>query len=291
MPRPILSVLAALVALAALAPAASSQDRSDLRRVVLVDGSVLVGFVADESADPVVITTEDGVEQRVPRARVAEITPLIGGRFYRLDPTRTRTIIAPTGRTLGGGKVRLGSLVYLLPNVTVGLNDRVDLGGTALLTFGDSDLFLLPVLGAKVNLVDTGSFAAAVGSSLIVPLSSGDEEGFVIFAPYGAVTVGDELRAVSASVTGLLGGSFDSGDVEVADGVIFTLGGEVQLNNGVKLLADVYLPIGEGTSGTAFLPGVRFFGDRFSVDVYGALVGLDGSFGGFAPIANFAYTF
>ena len=74
-----------------LASAAQAQPAPDLRRVVLVDGTTLVGIVEDESADPVVVRMRDGIEQRIPRARVAEIAPLAGGRFARVDPTRTRT--------------------------------------------------------------------------------------------------------------------------------------------------------------------------------------------------------
>ena len=125
MPRLLVAAFAALLAVPAL-----QAQTDELRRVVLIDGSVLVGFVEDETADPVVILSESGVEQRVPRAQIATIAPLIDGRFFRVDPTRTRLILTPTGRTLGAGRTRVGTLLYIIPQATVGLNDRVDLGGT-----------------------------------------------------------------------------------------------------------------------------------------------------------------
>ena len=156
-----------------LASTAQAQSASDQRRVVLVDGTTLVGFVEDESADPVVVRMRDGIEQRIPRARVAEIVPLAGGRFARVDPTRTRTILSPTGRTLGAGAKRVGTFLYVVPSVSAGVTDRVDLSGTAVVAFG-GEAFVLPVLGAKVGLVDTGTFAAALGTTVALPTGGGE---------------------------------------------------------------------------------------------------------------------
>lgn len=283
MPR--LLLLAFVAAL--LAPAALAQTASETRRVVLANGTVLVGTVADETADPVVVVTRDGVEQRVPRAQVVEITPLIDGRFFRVDPTRTRLVLSPTGRTLGRGRTRVGTLVYIVPNATYGVSDRVDVSGTAFFAFGDEFAFA-PVLGGKVGLVDTGSFAAAVGTN--VGFAFADGGGGALVTPYAAVTAGSELRSVSASVTGFIGGEI-GGDFEAADGVLLAFGGEAQVNNGVKLLVDVLATAGEGDDGVAVLPGVRLFGDRYSVDVFGAIGVVGGEVGGFAPFANFAFTF
>jgi len=284
-------LLAALVAVLALASAAQAQS-SDVRRVVLVDGSILVGTVVDESSDPVVITTQNGVEQRIPRAQIELIAPLIDGRFYRVDPTRTRLILSPTGRTLGAGKKRVGTLLYIVPNATFGLTDRVDVGGTLFLSFGSDYASLVPVVGAKVGLVDTGSFAFAIGANAGTEIGQSDGGTFVA-TPYAAVTAGSELRSVSASVTGFVGADIGAGDVAAADGVLLSVGGEIQLNNGLKLLADVGLPISDGVNGAIIAPGVRLFGDRYSVDLFGAVVTGEGDdgLGGFAPIANFAFTF
>ncbi len=285
MPRLLLLALAALC----LASAAHAQSGPDTRRVVLTNGTILVGTVADETADPVVIVTRDGVEQRVPRAQVAEITPLIGGRFFRVDPTRTRLVLSPTGRTLGRGRTRVGTLVYIVPNATVGVSDRIDLSGTAFIGFGGDDFAFVPVVGGKVGLVDTGTFAAAVGTNVGLAFGGGDEAALI--TPYAAMTVGSETRSASASVTGFVGGDLGAGDFETADGVLLSFGGEAQVNNGVKLLVDVLATVGEGDDGVALLPGVRLFGDRYSVDVFGAIGIADGDVIGFAPFANFAFTF
>lgn len=289
MPRS-LSRLTACLALVVLAASASAQSDADLRRVVLTDGTVLVGTVDDESADPVVIRTRGGIEQRVPRARVARILPLAGGRFTRIDPTRTRTIVSPTGRTMGAGRTRVGTLVYVVPSASTALSDRVDVSGTALFAAGDGG-FVVPVFGAKVGLVDTGTFAAAIGTAVAIPTSGGDAA--IAVTPYAAATLGDELTSATLGVTGFFGGVLGEGDIQAADGVVVQFGAEAQVSNRVKVLGEVLVPAfaDEGTDGALVLPGVRFFGDQFSVDVYGVLAIGDGSAFGFAPLANFTYTF
>ena len=284
-------LLSALLALLLFAPLAQAQTRGELRRIVLVDGTVLLGTVADETADPVVIVTESGVEQRVPRAQVQLIAPLIDGRFFRIDPTRTRLVATPTGRTLGRGRTRVGTLFYIVPQAVSGVTDRVDISGTLAFTAGTDFFQLAPVIGAKVGVVQSESFALAVGTNLGTVIGQDSGGGAFVLTPYAAVTLGNELRAVSASVTGLIGGSVEAGDIEAADGVILGLGGEIQINNGVKLLLDSIVPIGEGDSVVLVAPGVRLFGDQFSVDLFGGIGVADGGFGAFAPIANFAFTF
>lgn len=302
-----LALVLFLAATAALAQTPGGTP-GELRRIVLTDGTVFVGTVADESADPLVILSTDGLERRVPRARVAEITDLIAGRFRRLDPTRSRLLLTPTARTIGVGNARLSLLSYIVPNVAYGLTDRIDLSATGFLTFGGGS-GVLPVLGFKGTVVDTPGLQAAVGASAVVPLGDGID-GFVV-TPFGVVTVGSEVRSATFAVGGAFGGAFDTGGVDFADGVVVSAGGEVQVSNSVKLLAEAFVPLTGGEAAFALLPGVRFFGDRFSIDVYGVAGGYrdeyvqydyqtgqpvssstsEFRFGGLAPFLNASYRF
>ncbi len=279
-----------LLLLCLVSVSASAQDAS--RRVVLTDGSVVVGVVTDESADPVVVLTASGVEQRIPRARIVRIEALAGGRFARVDPTRTRLVFSPTGRTLGRrGQTRLGVLSVIVPNVTYAVTPTVDVGGAGLFFFGsDGGGVLVP--GVKAQVVRAPGLDVALGASLAVPLGEGlGLGGGVAVTPYIAATVGSETRAATVGVTGLLGGSFESGDLEAAEGVLLSLGGETQVSSSVKLLAEVLVPIGEGDNGVLVVPGVRFFGDRFSADVFGFVTFVDNDTYGFAPLGSFTYNF
>ncbi len=208
------------------------------------------------------------------------------------DPTRTRTILAPTARTLGGGETRLGTTFYILPTVTHGVSDRIDLYGSGIFAFGGGGGGVI-AFGAKGAVVDTPGLGVAVGSTFVVPFSSGDDfDGAFVALPYGVVTVGDNARSVSLGATGVIGGSYTSGAFDAGDGVLLSLGGETQVGRRVKLLADVLVPVGSGATGAVILPGIRFFGTNVSVDIYGFAAFADGEdLTGFAPVANFSYRF
>jgi|GEM_PF-5825010 len=277
-----------LLVLAITTTVATAQDAT--RRVVLTDGTVVVGVVDDEAADPVVVRTPSGVEQRIPRDRVARIEGLASGRFARVDPTRTRLVFSPTGRTLGRrGQTRLGLLSVVIPNVTYAVTPTVDIGGAGVLVFGSGGGGVL-VPGIKAQVVRTDGLDVALGGSVVVPLAEGTDGGIAV-TPYLAATFGDAARAATVGVTGFIGGSLSSGEFETADGVLLTVGGEVQVSNSVKLLAEALVPIAEGDSGVLVLPGVRFFGDRFSADVFGVIGSLGGEVAGFAPLGSFTYNF
>ena len=280
------------ILLAALVPSALAQSQEQ-RRVVLVNGDIYVGTVQDERADPLVIVTRDGVERRFSRDQIASVGPLIRGRFYRTDPVGTRLFFAPTARTLGAGEFR-GDLTILYPSVTAGLTDGLDLLATGFVGFGDG-AFIAPLLGLKGRVYESASMQVAVGTSAIIAIGSGGNDdafedddlsgdGF-LGVPYAVATFGDETRAVSLGLGGVFGGSISSAEFEVTNTVVVGLGGELQLSNGVKLLGESFLGLGEGDSGLLVLPGVRFFGDRFAFDLLGFVATDFQSVGGFAPIA------
>lgn len=288
MPRPLLCLVTVLFALAASAPAASGQDRPDLRRVVLTNGDIYVGTVADEAADPVVVVTTDGIERRFPRDRVALVAPLIRGRFFRTDPVRTRLFFAPTARPLGGGDVR-ADLAYVFPSITAGLSDRVDLLASGFLIVGDGG-GATPLVGFKATVVDGPAAQVAVGTSALFVIGGGDD-GFLA-VPYGVVTLGDETQSVSFGIGAAVGGSVGSADLSVAEGVLLGFGAETQVNNGVKLLGEALLGLTGEDSGLLFLPGVRLFGDRFAFDVFGYVATDFEGLSGFAPAGGrISYTF
>ena len=292
-PHPALTflMLRSLVALAALlsVSAVSAQDNADLRRVVLTNGDVYVGVVADESADPVVIRTTDGIERQFARDQVELIAPLIRGRFFRTDPVRTRFFFAPTARTLGGGTFR-GDLATLYPSLTVGLSDRTDFLATGFVTFG-SDVFVTPLLGVKAQILATESAQIALGTSALFAFGSGADGGFFAI-PYGVVTLGDETRAVSIGLGGAIGGSLGGLDADIGNGAVVGLGAETQVNNGVKLFVESLTLVSDEGSGLLVLPGVRFFGNSFAFDVIGFLATDFETVIGFAPVAGrVSYTF
>ena len=297
-----------LVTLSALSPTAIGQDAAPAQRVVLVDGTVLVGRIVDADADPIVIVQEDGSEFRIPQARVANVGALAGGRFVRTDPSASRLFFAPTARTMGRGNGRLGSY-YILPTAAYAPSDRIDLQTFATIPIqGESCDFETDVNGngfdtcdsetvgfvgfsAKGQLYRTPGAAVALGASALLPYGagSGGNVGGTLFV---TATFGSELSALTLGVTGFYGGGADV-DFDVAEGALFTVGLERQVSNSLKLISENHAAVGGGEVVGGSLTGVRFFGDRLSADL-ALMVAVGGGEGVQVfplPYIGFSYSF
>ena len=308
MTRPTL-LLAGLLVVLALAPSTRAQGAPTLQRVVLTDGTVLIGFVQDETDDPIVVVAENGVEQRVARARVAEITDLFDGQFTRYDPARTRLFFSPTARSLGAGAKRF-SAYYLLGTLAVGVTDRVDVSVGSTVPFVSSEgSFVGLNANAKATIVQSGQVAVALGTSASVPLATDAGTTGVLGTLYGVATVGSEATAVTLGAYGFYTLGFDA-DAELANGTALLVGLEKQISDRFKLVSENYavLAFGEETVfdgrggqdttrrttealfGT--LSGVRFFGDRLAADIAVALGAYEGSYSTVPiPYLGLSYTF
>ncbi|MEO0556714.1 MAG: hypothetical protein AAF170_00885 [Bacteroidota bacterium] len=287
------SALLVLLVLACSLPAFA--QGTPPKRVVLVDGTVIIGNVIDANTDPVVVIGSNGVEQRVPQARIAEITDLLQGRFTRYDPARTRLFFSPTARSLGSGVKRF-SAYYIFPSFAVGINDSVDLSAGATIPFISSEGTFIGINGnAKATLVQTEDVAIALGTSASVPLSSEGGDTGVVGTVYGLATLGNEAGAVTLGAYGLYISGFGV-DSELADGTALLIGLEKQISDRFKLVSEnyVFVALGDGGTDTAYgsLTGVRFFGDRLAADIAVAFGAADGSFSTIPiPYLGLSYTF
>jgi hypothetical protein len=278
-----------LLALLLLASAAHAQS-TETRRVVLTDGTVLVGTIADENADPVVVVTANGVEQRVERSRIREITGLIAGRFTRLDPSRTRLFISPTGRSLGQGNKRF-SAYYIFPSIAFGVTDRVDVsvGSTIPLITSEGAGLALNVNG-KAQLVPMDNGGIAVGTSALIPVSTeGGIPGF-LGTIYGVGTFGNETTGVTLGVTGAYVTDLEDG--EFGNGVAVLVGVDHQISNSFKLISENLIFVNEGDNVALLSGGVRIFGDQLAGDAAVALFAASGEFATIpVPYLGVSYTF
>ena len=284
------SLLLVLAIASVAAPFADAQSNEEVRRVVLKNGAIFVGTVADEQADPVVVVTRDGITRQFSRDQIDFVAPLIDGRFYRTDPVKTRLLLAPTARTQGAGGFR-GDLAGYLPSVTYGINDRVDFLGSGFLVVGDGAT-VTPLLGLKGQVYRSERVQVALGASAVFGLGGGGGFGAV---PYGVATIGSETGSVSFGAAGAVGGVFGE-ELDAAEGIVYGIGGDKQINNGVKLFVESYVGVGldgGGEVGLLVLPGVRFFGNSFALDVIGFFAtDFESQPIGFAPIpARLSYRF
>ena len=306
------SALAAIALLFALAGPATAQEAPPVsKRVVLVDGSVIVGTVVDASADPVVVVGSNGVEQRVPQSQIVEITDLLEGRFTRYDPARTRLFFSPTARSLDAGQKRF-SAYYFFPSIAFGVTDRVDVSVGSTIPFISSEGSAIAINGnLKATLVQADGFAAAVGGGATIPLASGAESTGVAGTIYGLATIGSEATAVTLGAYGFYVFDFE-GDFEdnLVNGTALLVGLEKQISDRFKLVSENYafLAFGDevtfdpqtgetttsGTTEVAFgtLSGVRFFGDKLAADIAVALGAYEGEFSTVPiPYLGLSYTF
>lgn len=277
------------LALLLFANAVHAQD-AEIRRIVLTNGTVLVGTIEDESADPLVVVTREGIEQRVPRDRVREITGLISGRFTRLDPSRTRLFISPTGRALGRGNKRF-SAYYIFPSLAVGVTDRVDVsvGGTVPLITSDGAGFALN-LNAKGQVLPLENGGVALGTSALIPISTEDGIPGFLGTVYGVATFGSATTGVTLGITGAY--ITDLEDAEFGNGAAILVGVDHQISDSFKLISENLLFVNDQENAGLLSLGVRIFGDRLAGDAAVALVAADGEFVTIpVPYLGVSYTF
>lgn len=290
-------LLLPLVALLLTSAAVHAQSPDGVRRIVLLNGDVYVGTIADETADPVVVVTASGVEQRIPRAQIAEISPLLSGRFTRYDPARTRLFVSPTARSLGSGAKRF-SAYYIFPSLAFGVSDRVDLSLGSTIPLVSSDGAFVALNGnVKATVFQDGGVAAAVGASATVPLASGASVPGAVGTVYALATFGSPARAVTVGVYGGYVLSFQDGDEsDFANGTALLVGFESQISDRFKFVSENYavLAFGEDDTGVLLgtLTGIRFFGDQLAADVAVAIGAADGQFSTIPiPYLGLSYTF
>ncbi len=293
--RPRLAALAlrllpalAVVAPLAAVPDAHAQTVGARQRLVLSDGSTLVGTVVEVRADAVVLESR-GIRSEVPRSRIARVEAV--GRFDRVDPLGTRLFFTPTARTMPRGSVRISTIYYGIPNVAVGLTGNVDASLSATIPVADggavtANLKFAPVQTEGLNIAVGGSAGTLYGQNT---------NGGLAGTFYGVATIGDARRAVTLGAYGLYAG-YD-GDFEVGKGVALVLGGETQVSNHVKIITENALFRSfedEATTGGVVTGGVRFFSDRLAADISYPFVVFDGeeasTFPIPIPLVSFSYT-
>ena len=254
-------------------------------RVVLKDGSRLVGTILEESDDAIQFRTASGVEMTIPRDQVKEIETLRGtfvrGEYLRADPNRTRLFFAPTARSLGSGRGYVALYGLFIPYVSVGVGDVATLGGgISLFPFVEEQLLYG---AAKFTFVERGGVALAAGGFISTITGEGGYGGAV----FGVGTFGRSDAALS------LGLGFAYGEGEFDESPAIIIGGEYQVSNNIKLLSEHYV-IPEVEDGVVISGGIRFIGERLAADfaLFTMPALLDDAEGfPFIPWISFAYNF
>jgi hypothetical protein len=255
------------------------------------DGSLFVGRLTKASVDSVYFVSAGG-PITVPRSAVVELRQLgrgamRAGVYWPPNPGGTRLFFAPTGRMLEKGEGYFSDTYIFFLNFVGGITSRVTLGGGFSIfpfdDFSDNIFYVTP----KVGLVQSSNFNLAAGALIGFASFGGvfDDPGDIgsFGIVYGVGTAGSPDGSLSVGLgLGYGGGGF-------GEDPILMFGGERRVSRRVSLVSENYLVAGL-EDGLLLSYGLRFFGDRLSVDL--ALINMpsDPIFPG-VPYVGFAVKF
>ena len=249
-------VVAAVPSYTVLAQARESFPEGTVR-LVLTDGTTVVGIIEREDEEEVVIRTTSGVVMTIPKDQLESRDELAGRRFVRADPNETRLLFAPTARALDSGNGYVSFYEIFVPFVAVGAGPRVTLAGGMTINPGPGRIFYA---APKVTVYERPTMSFAVGA-LGVAVAAGEGDGGTAGLLFGVGTLGPSHASITAGV------AFGFVDGRFGENPALMLGGEYQLSNSIKLLSENYLFVGDVEAGVVVSGGLRFFGERLAADV------------------------
>ena len=242
--------------------------------VELSDGSTLVGRITAVGADSVRFATAV-TTMTLPRHAIVKIreirNPTLSptGEIWLPDPGITRLLFAPTGRMLERGDGYFSNAYLLFLGFFAAPTDRMTIGGGMSIIPTDNFVennvyYLMP----KVGLVQSEEVNVAVGGLIgAIPGDDGGAGGI----GYGVATFGPPQGNVT------IGAGMVFGDDGMIDEPLLMAGFYKRLTRRTAFLSENYgMP---GVDGFVFSYGLRFFGEKLSVDF--AL--LNASEGGIFP--------
>jgi len=261
-----------IIATCAVAAAAGAQkparvdtipaDSARLYAARLVSGTTVVGRIDDARADPLVMQTENGT-LTIPRARIAELRAvatvrLREGVYWPPNPNETRLLFAPTGRMLKPGEGYYSNTYLFLQQFAGGMTSRFTLGGGFSLIpsddFSDNIFYVTPKLG----IYNSERTNVAVG--VLAAIVPGEDTDGTFGIAYGVATFGTPDAQLTT------GAGFGYAQGRFAQDPVLMVGGEKRLSRRTAFISENYIFPTAEESNNIVSYGLRFFGDRLSVD-------------------------
>lgn len=259
----------------------------EMQVVELTSGSRLIGRIVEIGADEIRFVS-DGLDLTIAVADIREVRrvpadSIRAGAYWFPNPNRTRLFFAPTGRTLPRGGGYLADHLLFFPSFAYGITDSFTLGGGVSLfpgvSFDEQLAFATPKFGWNLS----ERLDVAVGALLVAfpgdrdARNSADSAGIA----FSVLTYG----APDANLTVGVGHGY-AGD-GWADRPMLMIGGERRFFRRLSVVTENWLF--PGLDGPLLSYGVRFLGERMSVDL--AAVHLPGEDIAFLPYASFIFRF
>ena len=227
----------------------------------LSDGSTLVGRITAVEADSVRFATAV-TTMTLPRAAIVKVreirnpTRSTTGEIWLPDPGVTRLLFAPTGRMLERGDGYFSNAYLFFLSFFAAPTNRLTIGGGMSILptdnfVEDNVYYLMP----KVGLVHSDRLNIAAGG--LIGAVPGDEGGSGGIG-YGVATFGPAHGNLT------VGAGVAFGDGGVVDEPLLMVGFYKRLSRRTAFVSENYgIP---GVDGILFSYGVRFFGEKLSVD-------------------------
>lgn len=272
---PLIALALALLVLPAARAAAQVPDTASTANLkvppagsvallTLVDNSKLQGRIIEVTATTIRFASAIG-ETTIPRSAVRRVqlvseSALHDGEVWPEDPSRTRLFFAPSGRTLREKESYFADAYIFFPSFQWGITNSFTLGAGASIIPGlgiDEQIFYLT---PKVGIVSGPDLNVSVGALIAGAGFVSDNSPFGV--GYGVATFGGEDRNVT------VGAGFGYAGTTASGAAVLLLGGVSRVSKSIALVSENYVITGDG-SGVLLSGGLRFIGERLSVDLAG----------------------
>ena len=234
-------------------------------RLRTIYGSMYLGRLVEVGApvDSVRFETEGGIIT-MSKATVRDITSVSSrdihdGEYWFPNPNSTRLFFAPTGRMLPRRTSYYSNTYLWINGVYTGVTDNFSIGGSmTLLPWGNAQVgYVTPKLGvySSENLnVGVGGLLGYNGFG-----TSGRDRSFGIL--YSVATIG----SADLSATGGIGWGYQGSGLSKHPAIM--VGGATRISRGVALVTENYYVSSIATNAAFLGYGIRFFGEKLSVDL------------------------
>ncbi|MEA3311552.1 MAG: hypothetical protein U9Q76_04975 [candidate division WOR-3 bacterium] len=262
------------------------------------DGSTIVGRIIEIREDEVVFETEldtfsIGLD-KIESIRELPATSVKAGSRWFPNPNAVRLYVGPTARPLSKGKGYVADYMLFFPYVAYGITPNISLEGGMTLIPGlglNQIIYYRPKIGFQLN--DNVALAGGLMGGLNLPLGDYYNEIMTFNFIYAVGTFG--IPDLSVTLGLAYGGIAEMGyGGEWMEYPAIMLGGEFRVARGVSIVTENYYApdVAEEVAGVSY--GLRFYGERFSVDACFVNAVGEGIFGDAfpgVPILAVAYNF
>ncbi|MBB6610980.1 hypothetical protein H7F15_08025 [Pontibacter sp. Tf4] len=228
------------------------------------DGSVYQGIFLKQDGLGIHLRTESAGDVIIPidkvkSYRILEERNYKNGEYWYENPNSTRYLFSPSAYSLRKGEAYYQNTYLVLNSFNYGVTDNFTIGGgfELISTFsGEPTFFFTPKYTFKL----TDKWRA--GGGVLYLTSTLADDGFTgVGIGYGIVTYGNTDNNAT------LGMGYGFVDGDLASKPIVTLSGMTRVSRKLGLVTENWFVPSEDISGGIFSYGLRFMGERITVDL------------------------